>query len=135
MDPKSFLSLDGRLSRRDFLMYYGAPLLLFGALPGVLLPHGPTQVTLESAVVLLSLPGITKRLHDAGYSLWPFVVVSLFYAGVLAVQTTGVFGDRRSLIILLAGIPFLGLILALYFIRGTRGPNRFGVDPLTENGD
>ena len=81
MDFNSYVSFHGRLARRNFFAYYGLPFLVLGALPGLLLPHGPTQVLLEYAVVLLVLPGIAKRLHDVDYSLWAFAVVEAVYAG------------------------------------------------------
>ena len=130
MDFKSYVSFHGRLARGSFFAYYGLPFLVLGGLPGLLLPHGPTQVSLEYAVLLLVLPGIAKRIHDANYSLWVLAIVEAVYAGALAIQTTGVFGERRTLVMLLANIPFLGLMLALYVKRGTTGPNRFGEDPL-----
>ncbi len=71
-----------------------------------------------------------KRLHDRNKSGWwmiPFIVATGLYSE---------FGDR------LAGFqvkPFVGLVsfvlfiwslVEMYFLTGTRGPNRFGPDPL-----
>ena len=130
MEFKSYISFHGRLARGSFFAYYGLPFLVLGALPGLLLPHGPTQVSLEYVVLLIVLPGIAKRLHDIDFSLWVLALVEAVYASALVFQTTGVFGEGRSLVMLLANIPFFGLMLALYVIRGTTGPNRFGADPL-----
>ncbi len=129
MDPRSHFSFKGRLARRDFFRYFGLSYLILAVLPGILLPHGPTQVTLETAVLALFLPAITRRLHDIGRSLWVLGLVLAPYAAVLAVQTTGVFGNRRNLIIILSNVPFFICLLSLYVIRGTKGPNRFGEEP------
>ena len=131
MNLREYFSFRGRIGRAGFVMFYGLPLLVLGALPGLLLPHGSAQVSFESAVFLLVLPGICRRLHDIDYSLLPFFFVEAVYFSVLAIQTTGVFGSWRSVIILLANIPLLFLLLALFFVPGTRGPNRFGGDPTT----
>ena len=120
MDAKSYFSFEGRIARARFIRFYGLPYLVLGALPGLLLPHGPVQVTLETLVLALVAAGIAKRLHDVDRSL---------YAAVLAVQTTGVFAHRRNLAILLSSIPLVVMILSLFIVRGTRGPNRFGGDP------
>ncbi len=129
MDLRAYFSLRGRIARARFALFYGLPLLVLGALPGLLLPHGAAQVSLESAVFLLFLPGICRRLHDINISILPFFLTEAVYFCVLAIQTTGVFGSWRSVIILLANIPLFVLLLALFFVPGTRGPNRFGGDP------
>ena len=129
MDAKSYFSFEGRIPRARFIRFYGLPYLVVGALPGLLLPHGPIQVTLETLVLALVVAGIARRLHDVDRSLWVFTFVWGLNPAVLAVQTTGVFGHRRSLAILLSSIPFLVMILWLFVVRGTRGPNRFGEDP------
>ena len=123
---REYFAFAGRLQRRGFVLFYGLPYLVVGALPGLLLPHGPLQVTLESLVVLVVLPGIARRLHDVGIGLWIFLVVEAVYFGVLGLQTTGVLGEWRQLVILLASAPSLLIILALFFIPGTKDSNRFG---------
>ena len=129
VDPGEYFSLDGRIVRTRFAIFYGLPLLLLGALPGLLLPHGPTQVSLESAVCLLVLPGICRRLHDINRSLWTFLFVEAAYFGVLVIQRTGVFGGWQTVAILLANVPLLVLLVVLLVAPGTPGPNRFGLDP------
>lgn len=97
-----------------------------GALPGLLLPHGPVQVLLESSVLLIFLPGISRRLHDLNLTLWLVTGLWAIYGAVLAIQTTGVFGARRSLATLLSDLPLFVLVLLLFLVPGTEGPNRFG---------
>lgn len=119
----------GRLGRGPFLLRYGLPYLMLAALPGLLLPHGPMQVALETAILLLILPGISRRLHDLNCSLWLFAAAWGIYGVVLAAQATGVFGERRQLAILLSSLPHMILIGALVVLPGTRGANRFGEPP------
>ena len=95
--PGHYFTFDGRLRRRGFILWYGLPFLVLGAVPGLLLPHGSTQVALESAVLLLVLPGVARRLHDVGLALWTFLLVYSVSPAVLALQTTGMFGERRRL--------------------------------------
>ncbi len=128
MDFRSYFSFEGRLSRGTFLLSYALPFFVIGSLPGLFLPHGVTQVALESAALLLVLPGIGRRLHDIGHSLWVFLAAYLIYPAVLAIQTTGVFGEHRSLVVLLSSLPFLGAIITLLVVRGVPGPNRFGAE-------
>ncbi|MDX1393163.1 MAG: DUF805 domain-containing protein [Gemmatimonadota bacterium] len=129
MSLRKYFTFAGRLHRRGFIAAYGLPFLVLGALPGLLLPHGPTQVALESLVLLLVLPGIARRLHDVGLSLWVFLAIYGISPLVLALQTTGMFGDRRQLALLLSNVPLLTCVLALFVVRGSRGPNRFGDEP------
>ena len=129
MKLNQFFAFNGRLERRGFVFFYGVPFLLIGALPGLLLPHGPTQVALESLVLLLILPGVARRLHDVGQAFRVFLIAYAVYPVVLALQTTGVFGEWRELVVLLSGVPFLATILVLFFVRGSSEPNRFGAVP------
>jgi uncharacterized membrane protein YhaH (DUF805 family) len=71
-----------------------------------------------------------KRLHDRNKSGWwiiPFIVATGLYSE---------FGDRLAGF---RGKPFVGFaafvlviwgLVEMYFLRGTRGPNRFGPDPV-----
>lgn len=129
MDARQYFAFSGRIQRRGFILGYGVPYLVLGALPGLLLPHGPTQVALESLILLLVLPGVARRLHDVGLALWVFLLLYSVNPVVLALQTTGIFGERRRLAILLSSVPFLVTILALFIVRGSAGPNRFGDVP------
>ncbi len=129
MDVRQYFAFNGRLQRRGFILCYGVPFLLLSALPGLLLPHGPTQVALESSVLVLILPGIARRLHDVGLPLGVFLLAYTLYPVVLVLQTTGTFGEWREIAILLANVPFLVTIFALFIVRGSSGPNRFGHVP------
>jgi uncharacterized membrane protein YhaH (DUF805 family) len=71
-----------------------------------------------------------KRLHDRNRSGWwiiPFIVA----AGIC-----GQFGDRlggswaAAFVGLAVFVAFIWGLAEMYFLKGTRGPNRFGPDPL-----
>ena len=129
MTLRRYFTFGGRLHRRGFVLLYGVPYLVLAALPGLLLPHGPMQVALETLVLALVLPGIARRLHDVGLPLWAFLLVYGISPLVLALQTTGMFGARRQLAILLANVPSMVMVLALFVVPGSRGANRFGAEP------
>lgn len=62
--------------------------------------------------LLPSLAVAIRRLHDIGYSGW-------WYLGNLIASSLPV-----------VGVLFKGLYIGVMCRRGTRGPNRFGADPL-----
>jgi uncharacterized membrane protein YhaH (DUF805 family) len=71
-----------------------------------------------------------KRLHDRDQSGWWLV---LFYIGPSAVSAIGQSSGSRmvSLVLSLASFAIsIWAIVVLGFLRGTRGPNRYGPDPL-----
>jgi uncharacterized membrane protein YhaH (DUF805 family) len=72
-----------------------------------------------------------KRLHDRNRSGWwmiPFIVATGLY---------GQFGHwlggtwTAALIGLAVFVAFIWGLVEMYYLRGTRGPNRFGPDPLS----
>jgi uncharacterized membrane protein YhaH (DUF805 family) len=107
-----YLSCRGRLSRRQ---YWLASLPLIGAqiLIELLIASESTPVLaalLSLAVAIPSFVITIKRLHDRGRNGW--------FASI-------------------AAIPLLGAIWLLIeagLLPGTRGPNRFGPDPLEAAG-
>ncbi|MDE1146354.1 MAG: DUF805 domain-containing protein [Azospirillaceae bacterium] len=123
--PWFLLSLNGRVSRREFWLKYQVPLFIlyvfvagwffssidFGAIAQGADPHASPGAVLAMTVfsLLTFWPGFAvqvKRCHDRDHSAW-FLLVAL--------------------------IPFIGgiwLLVELWFLRGTVGDNRFGADPL-----
>lgn len=109
-----WLSLDGRINRQVYWLRFALPYVLI-SLAAVLihillvLSGAPGLPLLPILVVFAGIwPSITaavKRLHDRGRSGW---------------------------FLLLALIPFVNIwvMIEVYFLKGTDGPNRFGPDPL-----
>jgi uncharacterized membrane protein YhaH (DUF805 family) len=125
------------------------------------MPADASQVGPISGIVsLLSiwpmLAGSIKRLHDRGRSGWwigGFYLVSaaagLLAFATVATATGGIFLHRDRpvteadvqgvlLVMILAGVVILGfgiwLLVETGFLRGTVGPNRYGMDPLGGQG-
>ena len=108
-------SFKGRLSRSDYWLKGFLVLLPFGILNNFL-AYGVDSEGARALSMILSIlslwPGLAmmlKRWHDRDRSAWWFLTLL---------------------------IPFLGLIFAIWivievwFLKGTEGPNRFGHDPL-----
>jgi uncharacterized membrane protein YhaH (DUF805 family) len=116
-----------------------------GSLPGFDQPDKLVRMILDYAVAFIVLLGAmiaiwvsslaigVKRLHDRNKSGW-WIIVFYILPWVLgsaanAVDKQG--NDTLTLIVSLIGLlcAIWGLV-ALGFLRGTRGPNNFGPDPL-----
>jgi uncharacterized membrane protein YhaH (DUF805 family) len=108
-----YFSSHGRISRKVYWLA-SLPLLALSMFPDLLIRAAATreEAAVLSLIVLLVLavPGLMvciKRFHDRNKSGW-FVLVNL--------------------------IPLIGplwVLLELGFLRGTKGSNRFGPDPLS----
>lgn len=106
-----FFGFKGRISRRSFWCYGVLALLGLGLLGTALLQIAGVRAELAEPIVnlLLAWPAIAisvKRWHDR---------------------------DRSGAWVLVNLIPLVGWLWALVdngFLRGSRGPNRFGPDPL-----
>jgi len=146
-----FISLKGRIPRGAW--WFGvigltvtACLLLFAiAFLGDLLEvsHGVLALTLVLimlAIVIAWLIGLlalcVKRLQDHDRSGWWLAPVCVVCLAWLAAMQYGLFrADGRlttmgmALAVLLLGVALLCLV-ELGFLRGTRGENRFGPDPV-----
>ena len=108
-----YLSLGGRIGRRDYWLYFVLPafaVLLLRWLPGFF-----AGSLLEIALILIvAWPAIAvqaKRWHDLDFSGWWILVNAVPVAGwLIALAVNG-------------------------FLSGTRGENRYGDDPFGESED
>jgi uncharacterized membrane protein YhaH (DUF805 family) len=87
------------------------------------------------AVLIPNIAVAVRRLHDTDRSGWWLLVWLVPYVIGLGVIGAGAAGAGSGLLMiggLLAFVGFVGAIVLLvwYCMRGTRGPNRFGPDPL-----
>jgi uncharacterized membrane protein YhaH (DUF805 family) len=116
-----------------------------GSLPGLDQPDKLFQMILDYAVAFIVLFAVAiaiwvswfaigvKRLHDRDKSGWWIVVfyVLPWIVGSAANTVDKQGNDTLTLILSLIGLLLmLWGIVVLGFLRGTRGPNRFGPDPL-----
>lgn len=102
-----YLSVGGRIGRRDYWVYFVLPAVAFGLLrlaPGFF-EGSPLEIVL---IVIIAWPAIAvqaKRWHDLDFSAW---------------------------CILVNAVPVAGWLIALVvngFLPGTRGENQYGEDP------
>jgi uncharacterized membrane protein YhaH (DUF805 family) len=77
-------------------------------------------IAIVSAIAML--PANVMRLKDLNFSPWLVSISIAFYVCQ--------FIQAPPLVMMLVLIPNLVLGLILYFKRGTKGPNRYGRDPL-----
>jgi len=108
-----YFSFEGRISRKEYWIDYCLKLFLpayiIGFIIDILLFGGMPVGTLLISISLMipSLTCLVKRWHDHGRSgLWALIIL----------------------------IPIVGTIwniIVVGFLRGTKGPNIYGDDPLT----
>lgn len=114
MSPKQILfSFKGRISRSTFFKYWLllAAFVLLGSIIDLLIPEEREIVTVAFSFVQLwpNLAIFVKRWHDRNRSLW-FVLLALIpFVGVVAI---------------------IWILVEIFFVKGTDGPNPFGEDPL-----
>ena len=108
-------------------------------------PTGPLSiaifaVTLANLWVNLALS--VKRLHDRDRTGW--WIAAMYLSIIVAVglgflTLTQPEGQREPLntiaviAVIAAGVLLVWLVIEIGFLRGTRGPNRFGPDPLADS--
>lgn len=121
-------TLSGRRNRKSYILYWLACAVAVAVLWFVVIaatavvggPHGPAGGAVRGAglvvIILVHLP----------------IAISLWIVGAQRCRDFGWTGWG----ILIALIPFIGWIfsIALWFIPGNVGPNRYGPDPLAEAG-
>lgn len=77
---------------------------------------------------------LIRRVHDLDRSgwtiLWPYAFIALMPAYVVLNPQAAQMGSDMVVVTSLALLGFFGFMAYFAFKRGTRGPNRFGDDPL-----
>ena len=145
-----YASFDGRMRRRDYWFgLFGIVVMAFvlGSLLSLII--GPRWASLIGNIVVLYPVAalVTKRLHDREKAMNPWLFVFLGVPLLVnLMQTLGIgFGEVSTTgndpVVMPTG--FVGLavsavafavglwaLVELGFLRGTRGPNRFGPDPV-----
>ena len=139
MKLRQWLSFKGRASRFEYWVHYMIPIGAVGSVAALIdlytgnaFPDGGGP--LNSLVWLASLwPGLAvtvKRFKDVDpLSSWevrdlvPWSVLSLTILCLLFVFASGA-------AVFLMGLLMLAWVILLGFVRGTRGPNRYGEDPV-----
>jgi len=147
-----FFSLDGRISRKYFWLGLAALIavsifltLIVGILMGVKLEafadSSNPQITLIDLIVNLivlypNLAVTAKRLHDRGRSMLLGIILTVLSLSLSALELLGLSGtpEEPSMMLFIIAAPFaiiaIWLLIELGFLRGTKGENRYGPDPL-----
>lgn len=131
----SYLSFAGRTNRqRYWLTVLGISVLFLFSLVGVAVPGlGPF---FAGAIVLFAfwagLAVAARRLHDRGKSAWWLLPM---YAPLTLLSVIGqlvsVSSPEGGVVFSALSLPFsLWVLIELGCLRGTKGPNRYGDDPL-----
>lgn len=137
------MSTHGRISRSTFWVRFVLPL---GTVQGlavtfdhILWEISWSAVRLSTVVAIMiawpAVVGIVRRLHDLGHTGWlvPFVAGGTGVGTPIMITAAPEIGPAivilsLPVLTLLLGIVWFGFRVA--FVRGNRGPNRHGEDPL-----
>jgi len=110
MDLKTLLlSFEGRASRSDYWLRFALPYFGIGIVAAIidyaLNTNGVIQAIISILAIWPSLAVMAKRCHDRDRSAW-FMLIGI--------------------------VPLLNiwLLVEVWCLRGTIGPNRFGADPV-----
>ena len=130
MPLRRYADFEGRSRRMEYWMFY-----LFTLVLGMVM----TVVILAVALLLYTMNMSESAM---GMVIIPLYLI-LFVSGMaLVVPTIAVAvrrfhdQDKSGWMVLLSLIPFVGGIIFIVFmcLEGTRGPNRFGPDPVDDRG-
>ena len=141
-------SFKGRLNRKAFLFYWlkliglSIVLSLVMTLAGILSKKIPIFGLLLMLVCALALITVfagmisiqVKRLHDLSFSGWWLLLVMILSApGGLAIEpriNLPLPEALKTVLIAVYIITVLVLVIGLLFIKGSKGENKYGKDPL-----
>jgi uncharacterized membrane protein YhaH (DUF805 family) len=139
MNKLNAFSFQGRLNRAPYwqsaiLAWLGATVSAFVVYTvGTLFPPLRLLIVLPVAAGLLVVLSLfVRRLHDRGKSGWWLLVMylpALLFSALGTVASASAPDAGAALRAL--GLPFsIWMFVELGCLRGTRGPNRYGPDPL-----
>src|SRR5262249_3691880 len=128
---KMFFSFRGRLSRKGW--WLGQSVII----PAAIAAHYVFGLDLAPWILLpwlLELAVITKRLNDRGHRTWVIKAVLYATAGIFVLLFREHLDPSNpgwiELGLFIAAIAGLFVIIDNGFLPGTRGPNRYGPDPV-----
>lgn len=153
---KLFTSFEGRISRKSFwfglLVIIALSIVVSWALLPLALSGGiGIQLLLFALSFALLYPMVAvavKRLHDRNKAAVPWAIIffapgvlanflSTFKIGYSTIELVGqqipVPGTAAYIVLLLAMVAGLWMLIELGFLRGTKGTNQYGEDPLAAN--
>lgn len=130
-----YLTFSGRLPRRAYWVRSAVAALatgLLAAVAGFAAPLGLAVFLLFALAACLvgglaSVSLAVRRFQDLGRNGW-IGVGALWASGLMAYSAD--YGLAPPTAALLAGVVSLALFVYLGFVRGSRGPNAYGPDPL-----
>jgi uncharacterized membrane protein YhaH (DUF805 family) len=150
-----FGNFDGRISRKVFWLATLAVVVIEVLLATIadmaasgLANESAGDVTGDIVLLIFLYPQFVisvKRGHDRNIATWVIAACFALVAVSDALDLLGLLETRMNLkayspanlfsfaVITIVGIVSLALLIELGFRRGTRGPNRFGPDPLERN--
>lgn len=142
----SWFVFGGRIGRRQYwllsITYLLALAVSGGALiwlaillseqssPIVMLPFGAVAVVAIGALTVASMSVAVRRLHDRGKT--GFWLLAYYIVPGWTAERAGFTGEGLVFLLLTIGI-VVWSVVDLGILRGDRGSNAFGSDPLAEN--
>ncbi len=134
---RPYFSFSGRINRQPYWLTALAlvPAYLVAFLLAVFMPVlGPLAAgILVIGAIWVSAANLVRRLHDRGKGAWWLVPMYLpvFVLSLLALAAEGAGEADAAAGLNALTLPFsIWVFVELGCLRGTPGPNRFGLDPL-----